>query len=125
MAWIAVGEEEIRSSIAKFFSDDEIQSLLERTDAKPGDLICFVADSNQVAYDALARSGLRLQEDLIYLIKMNSSFFGLLNSHYLSMMTRKSAGWQSTIPLLHLWTRIWNTWKATREECALRLMISC
>lgn len=53
MAWIAVGEEEIRSSIAKFFSDDEIQSLLERTDAKPGDLICFVADSNQVVYDAL------------------------------------------------------------------------
>ncbi len=53
MAWIAVGEDGLRSSISKFFSDDEMKSLLERTGAQQGDLICFVADSNQVVYDSL------------------------------------------------------------------------
>ncbi len=53
MAWIAVGEDGLRSSITKFFSEDEMKSLLAHTGAQPGDLICFVADSNQVVYDAL------------------------------------------------------------------------
>jgi len=53
MAWIAVEENEVRSSISKFFSEEEMKVLLERTQAKPGDLICFVADSNQVVFDAL------------------------------------------------------------------------
>ncbi len=53
MAWIAVDENEIRSSISKFFSEDEMKALLERTQANPGDLICFVADSNQVVFDSL------------------------------------------------------------------------
>ncbi len=53
MAWIAVEENELRSSITKFFSEDELKALIDRTEAKPGDLICFVADSNQVVYDSL------------------------------------------------------------------------
>lgn len=53
MAWIAVEENELRSSITKFFNEDEIKALLERTEAEPGDLICFIADSNQVVYDSL------------------------------------------------------------------------
>jgi len=53
LAWIAVEENEVRSPIAKFFNEDELKALLERTEAEPGDLICFVADSNQVVYDSL------------------------------------------------------------------------
>jgi aspartyl-tRNA synthetase len=53
MAWIAVEGNEARSSIAKFFSDDEMKALLARVDAEPGDLICFVADKNNVVFDSL------------------------------------------------------------------------
>lgn len=53
MAWIAVEGNEARSSIAKFFSDDEMKALLARVAAEPGDLICFVADKNNVVYDSL------------------------------------------------------------------------
>lgn len=53
MAWIAVEENRPRSSITKFLSDDEIQGILKRTGAEAGDLICFIADKNDVVYDAL------------------------------------------------------------------------
>jgi aspartyl-tRNA synthetase len=53
MAWIIVEENEVRSSISKFFSEDEMKALLDRTGAEPGDLICFVADKNQVVFDSL------------------------------------------------------------------------
>ncbi len=53
MAWIVVDENEVRSSIAKFFSDDEMKVLLDKTGAEPGDLICFIADKNEVVFDSL------------------------------------------------------------------------
>lgn len=55
MAWIIVDENEVRSSISKFFSEDEMKALLERTGAEPGDLICFVADRNEVVFDSLGQ----------------------------------------------------------------------
>ncbi|NLV35779.1 MAG: aspartate--tRNA ligase [Clostridiaceae bacterium] len=74
MAWIAVGEGEIRSSITKFFSEEEMKSLLDRTDAKPGDLICFVADSNQVVYDALGALRVEIARRLDILDKNEFKF---------------------------------------------------
>ena len=59
LAWIKVPEEGIDSPIAKFFTEDEIKAILDRMDAKAGDLILFVADKNKVVYDALGQ--LRLE----------------------------------------------------------------
>ena len=59
LAWIKVTEEGIDSPIAKFFTEDEIKAILDRMDAKAGDLILFVADENKVVYDALGQ--LRLE----------------------------------------------------------------
>lgn len=53
LAWIAVEEGGVRSSIAKFFSEEEMDALLKRTSAEPGDLVLFVADRNQVVFDSL------------------------------------------------------------------------
>ena len=53
LAWIVVEEDGIRSPIAKFFSEEEMAALLKRTCAEPGDLICFVADKDQVVFDSL------------------------------------------------------------------------
>ena len=59
MAWIAVEENELKSAITKFFSEEEVKAILERVKAEPGDLICFIADKNEVVYDALGQ--LRLE----------------------------------------------------------------
>ena len=59
MAWITVEENELKSSITKFLSEDEISAILEKMDAEPGDILMFVADKNEVVYDALGN--LRLE----------------------------------------------------------------
>ncbi len=60
MAWISIGaDNEIKSSFAKFMTEEEMKLLLERADAQPGDLICFVADKTNIVFDALGQ--LRLE----------------------------------------------------------------
>ena len=59
LAWIVVEENELKSPITKFFTEEEVKAILERVAAEPGDLICFVADKNEVVYDALGQ--LRLE----------------------------------------------------------------
>jgi aspartyl-tRNA synthetase len=44
----------IRSSIAKFFSEDVLKELAEATGAKPGDLILFAADTPSVVNETLS-----------------------------------------------------------------------
>ena len=60
MAWITVEEEGIKSSIAKFLSDDEVKNILAKAEAEAGDIIMFVADKNSVVYDALGNLRLEL-----------------------------------------------------------------
>lgn len=74
MAWIVVGENELKSAITKFFTEDEVKALLERTHAKPGDLICFIADKNEVVYDSLGALRLELARRLELLDKNEFRF---------------------------------------------------
>lgn len=53
MAWIVVEEGNIKSSFTKYLSEDETQQILKKVNAEPGDLICFVADTNKVVFDSL------------------------------------------------------------------------
>lgn len=53
LAWIKLTEEGISSPIAKFFNDNEMESILERVDAKKGDLILIVADKESIVFDSL------------------------------------------------------------------------
>ncbi len=65
MAWISIdSNNEIKSSFAKFMSEDEMKALLERTQAEAGDLICFVADRNSIVYDALGQLRLEVARKL-------------------------------------------------------------
>lgn len=74
MAWIAVEENELKSSFTKFLTEDEIKALLARTEAKPGDLICFVADKNKVVYDSLGALRLEIAKRLDLLDKKEFRF---------------------------------------------------
>jgi len=53
MAYVKIREEGWQSPIAKFFTDDEIQQINEKTGAKVGDLILFGADKPKIVFDAL------------------------------------------------------------------------
>ncbi len=69
MAWIAVEENELKSAITKFLTEGEIKAILERTSAETGDLICFIADKDQVVYDSLGALRLELARRLELLDK--------------------------------------------------------
>ena len=65
MAWISISQEnEIKSSFAKFMSEDEMKAILDRAQAEAGDLICFVADKNNVVFDALGQLRLEIARKL-------------------------------------------------------------
>ncbi len=49
LAWLVVEEAGVRSPIAKFFSDEQMEALLSRLAAKAGDLVLFVADQWKTA----------------------------------------------------------------------------
>lgn len=53
LAWMKVTEEGVNSPVAKFLEEAEIQGVLEKAEAKVGDLLLFVADKNSVVFDAL------------------------------------------------------------------------
>ncbi len=55
LAWIKIKEDQWQSPIAKFFSDDEKQALIERLDLEPGDIVFFVADQPKVTNEALGQ----------------------------------------------------------------------
>ena len=59
LAWIKVTEEGIESPISKFFSEEEINAILAKMEATAGDLLLFIADKNNIVYDALGQ--LRLE----------------------------------------------------------------
>ncbi len=54
LAWMKV-KEKIESPIAKFFPAETLTALVERFDAKEGDLLLFVADNEGVANACLAK----------------------------------------------------------------------
>ncbi|MEI8215575.1 MAG: aspartate--tRNA ligase [Eubacteriales bacterium] len=53
VSWIKVLDNEITSSINKFFTQDQLSEITELFYGKPGDLIIIVADKSKVVFDAL------------------------------------------------------------------------
>lgn len=53
LAWIKLTEEGATSPIKKFLSEEEFEGIIEKFDAKAGDLLLFVADKLDVVYSSL------------------------------------------------------------------------
>jgi aspartyl-tRNA synthetase len=65
LAYIAVEPSgEYRSTFSKFLPADVLAEVLGRLEAKPGDLLLFVADQPAVVYEALARLRVELADRL-------------------------------------------------------------
>ena len=54
LAWMKV-KGAVESPIAKFFPEETLKALVERFEAKEGDLLLFVADKEDIANDCLAK----------------------------------------------------------------------
>jgi aspartyl-tRNA synthetase len=64
MAWIKATEKGLESSIVKFLDEKCQRRLTERMQAKPGDLLIFVADKISLVNKVLGAMRLKLGEDL-------------------------------------------------------------
>ena len=65
LAWIKVkANYELQSPIVKFFSKEEIDGILKRLEAEPGDLLFFMADTPKVVYDSLGALRLEIGKKL-------------------------------------------------------------
>ena len=65
LAWMRIGaNREVTSPIAKFFTEEEMTAILDRMNAKEGDLLLFVADKDSVVFDALGQVRLEVARRL-------------------------------------------------------------
>lgn len=53
LAWLSINEGGIKSSFAKFMTEDENAALIKAMQGETGDLLVFVADKNNVVFDSL------------------------------------------------------------------------
>ena len=53
MVWMKKTQDGVSSSVNKFFSPEQLEDLADTMDAKAGDLILIISDSNKVVFDSL------------------------------------------------------------------------
>ena len=67
LAWIKVTENGVNSPIAKFFTEEKLNKIIERTEAKVNDVILIVADKPKVVYASLGALRLKIgKEENLY-----------------------------------------------------------
>ena len=64
LAWLAVQEDGVRSSFAKFLEQETVDALIQRMEGQPGDLLLFVADKPAIVAEALGRLRIELGDRL-------------------------------------------------------------
>ncbi|AGA69921.1 aspartyl-tRNA synthetase [Desulfitobacterium dichloroeliminans LMG P-21439] len=64
LAYIVLGEEGIKSPIAKFFTEEQLNDLIAKLKGETGDILFFVADQENVVADALGHLRLELGKRL-------------------------------------------------------------
>ncbi|HIT06080.1 MAG TPA: aspartate--tRNA ligase [Candidatus Scybalocola faecipullorum] len=75
LAYIAIGDDgTVKSSFAKFMTEDEMQSLIRKMDGENGDLLLFAADKNKVVYDSLGALRVELANQMGLLDKSQYNF---------------------------------------------------
>ena len=74
LAWIVVTQDELKSPITKFFTQEEIQAILKKTDAAAGDVLLFVADKDNIVFDALGALRIEIAKRLDLIDKSRYNF---------------------------------------------------
>ena len=75
LAYLAINEDgTYKSSFTKFMTEEELAKLVEAMDGKPGDLLLFAADKNDVVWAVLGALRLHIAEELGLLDKNQFNF---------------------------------------------------
>ena len=64
LAWVKVVKDGLIGPIARFFDDTNVDTLKQLTEAKPGDLVMFVADQPNVVAQSLGALRIKLAKEL-------------------------------------------------------------
>ncbi|WP_336154175.1 aspartate--tRNA ligase [Fusobacterium polymorphum] len=79
LAYIKLTADGITSPIAKFLSEDEMKAIIEKTEAKTGDVIFIVADKKKVVASALGALRLKIGKDLDLINKDDFKFLWVVD----------------------------------------------
>ena len=79
LAYIKLTADGITSPIAKFLSEEEMKAIIEKTEAKTGDVIFIVADKKKVVHAALGALRLRIGKDLELINKDDFKFLWVVD----------------------------------------------
>ena len=75
LAYIAIQEDgSLKSSFAKFMTEEELKHLVEAMDGEAGDLLLFAADKNKIVWDVLGNLRLEIAKNLDLLKKDEYKF---------------------------------------------------
>ena len=65
LAWVAfTSDGDVKSPVAKFFTDEELAALRRALAVEPGDLVCMVADARNLANEVLGTLRFKLADEL-------------------------------------------------------------
>lgn len=79
MAYLALTTEGVKSPIAKFFSQEELNAIIQRFESKPGDLILLIADKPQIALTAMGQIRLEFGKRLKLIPENSFQLLWVLN----------------------------------------------
>ncbi len=79
LAWIKWNPDGVQSPIAKFLTEDEMNAILTRMNAKEGDVIFIVADKNNVVFDSLGALRLEIAKRFDLIDKDRYDFLWVTN----------------------------------------------
>ncbi|MHB9336970.1 aspartate--tRNA ligase [Fusobacterium polymorphum] len=79
LAYIKLTADGITSPIAKFLSEDEMKAIIDKTEARTGDVIFIVADKKKVVHSALGALRLRISKDLELINKDDFKFLWVVD----------------------------------------------
>ena len=75
LAYVAIQEDgTLKSSFAKFMTDEQMAALVAAMDGQPGDLLLFAADKNKIVWDVLGSLRLEIARQLDLLKKDDYRF---------------------------------------------------
>ena len=75
LAYLSIAEDgSVKSSFAKFMTEEELSALIQAMDGQPGDLLLFAADKNKVVWDVLGNLRLEIARQLDLLDKSQYNF---------------------------------------------------
>lgn len=75
LAYLAINEDgSYKSSFAKFMTEEELDALVKALEGKPGDLLFFAADEDEVVFDVLGNLRLEIARNLGLLNKDDYKF---------------------------------------------------